>query len=241
MTATSIGHRPDGAWAFDASVAHVFEDMLARSIPGYGDMRRIVTALACRYYQAGTALVDLGASQGGAIAPILDACPTVTHAIAVEVSEPMRNDAAVRFAGDERVTVVDTDLRHGYPDVTASVTLAVLTLQFVPIEYRPRLLGEILEHSVPGAVLLVVEKVIGSTPEVNEALTDLYLTHKRDAGYSEGDIAAKRVSLEGVLVPVTARENTAQLRAAGFVDVDCIWRSLNFAGWMARVPPRTGR
>ena len=37
----------------------------------------------------------------------------------------------------------------------------------------------------------------------------------------------------GVLVPVTAHWNEELLRQEGFTSVDCFWRHLNFAGWVA--------
>jgi tRNA (cmo5U34)-methyltransferase len=56
---------------------------------------------------------------------------------------------------------------------------------------------------------------------------------KRRRGYTNEQIDRKRLSLEGVLVPVTARWNEDLLRAAGFGEVDCFWRWMNFAGWVA--------
>ena len=44
------------------------------------------------------------------------------------------------------------------------------------------------------------------------------------------------VTLEGVLVPVTARWNEELLHEEGFRSVDCFWRHLNFAGWVAVKP-----
>jgi tRNA (cmo5U34)-methyltransferase len=44
------------------------------------------------------------------------------------------------------------------------------------------------------------------------------------------------MSLEGVLVPVTARWNEELLHQEGFASVDCFWRHLNFAGWVAVKP-----
>ena len=46
-------------------------------------------------------------------------------------------------------------------------------------------------------------------------------------------IERKKESLEGVLVPVTADWNVELLKEAGFKHVDCYWRHLNFAGWVA--------
>lgn len=44
------------------------------------------------------------------------------------------------------------------------------------------------------------------------------------------------VTLEGILVPVTARWNEELLHEEGFRSVDCFWRHLNFAGWVAVKP-----
>jgi tRNA (cmo5U34)-methyltransferase len=52
-------------------------------------------------------------------------------------------------------------------------------------------------------------------------------------GYSQDEIERKRLSLEGALVPLTARFNEELLRGAGFDQVDCFWRWSNFAGWLA--------
>ena len=53
------------------------------------------------------------------------------------------------------------------------------------------------------------------------------------SGYNQESIERKRLSLEGVLVPVTAGWNEDILHSAGFLHIDCFWRWMNFAGWMA--------
>jgi tRNA (cmo5U34)-methyltransferase len=40
-------------------------------------------------------------------------------------------------------------------------------------------------------------------------------------------------------VPVTAGWNEEMLRGAGFQEIDCFWRWLNFAGWVAVKSGRT--
>ena len=41
------------------------------------------------------------------------------------------------------------------------------------------------------------------------------------------------LDLEGVLVPITAKWNEQLLGSAGFKKIDCFYRYLNFAGWIA--------
>jgi tRNA (cmo5U34)-methyltransferase len=64
-------------------------------------------------------------------------------------------------------------------------------------------------------------------------MTELYYGLKRARRYGEDEIERKRLSLEGVLPPVAAEWNEDLLRRAGFEDVECFWRCVNFAGWVA--------
>ena len=239
MTATSLGHVPAPRWAFDESVATCFDDMLARSIPDYAEMRRLCFEVGRRFVRPKTDIVDLGCSRGEALASFVSRFGAENRYIGVEVSPPMADAASARFAGliDRNVVEVRRDdLRLGYPRVHASLTLCVLTLQFIPIEHRQRILADAFRTTVPGGALVIVEKVIGSDEAADATICDAYRDHKLVAGYSVDEVDRKRWSLEGVLVPLLARWNEEILRAAGFSTVECFWRHLNFAGWVAIRP-----
>lgn len=236
MTASSLGHVPEGPWSFDQEVTRVFDDMLRRSIPQLETMRGFVFDIGRRFVVPRTDIVDLGCSRGQSLAPFVDAFRSTVRFVGVEVSPPMLAACRARFADDIRagtVDLVDLDLRGGYPDVTASLTLAVLTLQFTPVESRLRILRDAYTRTVDGGALVLVEKVRGATAPLDTILTELYERTKRSNGYSQEEIDRKRLSLEGVLVPVSAAESEDLLRGAGFGVVECFWRCLNFAGWVA--------
>lgn len=220
---------PSGKWVFDKAVTDVFDDMLERSIPDYAGMRRTTTELSVRFAQPKTALVDLGCSRGAAIKPIFEELKESVSYFGIEVSEPMRQAAIAELP---YATILDTDLRHDYPPVRASVTLAVLTLQFIPIEYRQEIIQRVYDSTTKGGAFLLVEKVLGGDSFSNQLLIDTYLSRKGENGYTAEQIARKRESLEGVLVPVTADWNAEMLRTAGFSHVECYWRHLNFAAWI---------
>ncbi len=227
---------PQGKWTFDGDVTDVFDDMLRRSIPQYEVMRKAVFDIARRFVQPLTDIVDLGCSRGESLAPYIALLGGQNRYVGVDVSEPMLNAARDRFkamidAG--LVKVLNLDLRQAYPAVSASLTLSVLTVQFVPIEHRARLLAEVYKHSVPGGAFVLVEKILGGTAAIDETLVDAYYTMKRENGYSQEEIDRKRLALEGVLVPVTAKWNEELLARAGFDQVECFWRWMNFAGWVA--------
>lgn len=239
MAATDTGYAPE-RWAFDDKVTAVFDDMLWRSIPGYAVMRQLCTKIAHRFATQlePRTVIDLGCSRGGAIADLVAAAPAsdLSVYLGAEVSEPMIAAARERFRGSKRVRIDKVDLRSSFPEVvpgTCSVVLAVLTLQFVPIEHRARVVRRAAESLAPGGAMILVEKILGSSSWADDLLVADYYDFKRANGYTQEDIDRKRLALEGVLVPQTAEANEEMLRREGFREVECFWRHLNFAGWIA--------
>lgn len=235
-----IGIDERGKWAFDEDVTASFDEMLARSIPGYETMRDVVTTLALDAlpFEAGlgrtATIVDLGCSRGEALARIRERVavspPENLRLVGVEASEPM-----VDAARSRGIEVARADLRIGLPVAAAGpndVVLSVLTLQFVPIEHRPRLVGAVRDSLLPTGAFLLVEKVLGGSPRAHDVLDAAYRTFKARS-YDAEAIDRKALALEGVLVPVTAAWNEDLLRSAGFSVVEPVWRCLNFAAWLA--------
>lgn len=243
MTTTIDQTRPaDGAkWAFNAEVTAVFDDMLRRSIPDYETMRRLTLDLGSRFVQEGTDIVDLGCSRGAALQPFVDRFCSSNRYVGLDESAPMVQAARQRFRPLVNSGVVDIrqhDLREGLPaGLRPSLTLAVLTLQFVPIECRQRVVADVFRMTRPGGAFIVVEKVLGADAAADRVLVDTYYAIKRANGYTEDQIDAKRKSLQGVLVPLTAKGNEQLLRAEGF-RVQQFWQALNFASWIAVKPVR---
>jgi tRNA (cmo5U34)-methyltransferase len=124
------------------------------------------------------------------------------------------------------------DLRYDFPNESNSVILSILTLQFIPIEYRQEILTKCYDSLNKGGVFILVEKILGGDSLLNNLLIKLYYEIKGTNGYSEEQINAKRKALEGVLVPVTADWNRQLLVSAGFSSIEMFWRNLNFAGWV---------
>lgn len=243
---TALAPAEGGRWEFNAEVAAAFDDMLAKSIPNYEGMREMVTRAAFWHVEATRTsdlqpprVVDLGASRGSALAPIIEMLGPCARYLAYDISEPMLDLCRKRFKDSGcDVTVGRHDLREGLPRETggAAVFLSVLTLQFIPIEYRQRLLAQIACALRPGGALILVEKVLGANAHLDEMEVDIYYDVKRGQGYTQEAIDRKRLSLEGVLVPLTARFNEELLRDAGFAGVDCVWSWSNFRCWVAAAP-----
>jgi len=241
---SSLGHMPGDKWEFDAEVTACFDDMLNRSIPQYGVMRKAVFDLGTRFVHPGDTIVDLGCSTGEALEPYVTRYGASCKYVGVETSIPMVTAAMERFKGrassdmygDSQgvsVEIVRMDLRDTYPVNMAKLTMSVLTMMFIPIEYRQRVIDQAYNHTLPGGAFIVVEKLLGSGGDINTMMIDIYHEMKRNKGYSSEEVERKRMSLQGVLVPQTASSNTLMLASAGFRSIDCFWRWMNFGAFVA--------
>lgn len=226
---------PKAKWEFNKEVTDCFEDMLERSIPQYDVMRETVSELSKQFVQHKTDIVDLGASKGDAVDPLIKQYGAHNHFILIEKSVPMYEACCEKYKGLITVNVLEvknSDLRIEFPRCKASVILSILTLMFIPVNYRQRILKQVYDSLVPGGAFIIVEKLIGNTEKIDELMVGNYHQKKINNGYSKDSVERKSLSLEGVLVPLTAEFNEILFRNAGFKYYDCFWRWMNFAGWV---------
>jgi SAM-dependent methyltransferase len=156
-------------------------------------MRKLATSLACEFAIDDTSIIDLGCSRGGSLVPIIENVGARNHYIGLEISAPMREAAIRRFSNisDIKVEIRNTDLRHEFPNESSSVVLSILTLQFVPIEYRQQILSKAFNSLVKGGAFILVEKILGRDSELNDMFVKLYYDTKGENGYTEEQILEK--------------------------------------------------
>lgn len=222
----------NGKWEFDENVTKVFGDMLSRSIPNYETMRSLCFVLGKDFIKNGCTTVDMGCSNGLSVESFVKNFPEHDFFLC-DVSEPMLDSCKERFSGLEKVRVINSDLRNGVPINNIDLALSILTLQFTPIEYRQNIIQSVYDNLIDGGAFILVEKVLGNSSRLDDLFVKEYYNLKKDNGYTQEQIANKRKSLEGVLVPLTSSFNEHLLHQVGFKYIDCFFRCLNFAGWIA--------
>jgi tRNA (cmo5U34)-methyltransferase len=225
--------RPIADFAFNAETASVFEDMLERSVPFYGEMQRMLAELAADFAVDGTAVYDLGSSTGTTLRA-LDQLPQDVTLVGVD-SSPAMLDRARADLGTlrHRVELECADLNQALRITNASVVVMSLTLQFVRPLHRERILREISDGLQHNGCLLMIEKVVTQESMLNRLYIQNYYEFKRRNGYSSMEIAQKREALENVLIPYRLEENDEMLRRAGFRSVDVFFKWYNFCGLIA--------
>lgn len=224
-------------FAFDEEVAAVFDDMVSRSIPLYGETQRVTAELIRWHARSGDTVVDVGASTGAliqAIAPVLRSSKISLRVI--DTSSAMIQAATARadeLAVSGAVDLECADIREVSLDGEKVVVLNYV-LQFLPVADRLPLLKRIREQADDDVLIVVSEKTLPEDVRMRAMVEEFYYAFKRRNGYSDEEISQKRAALEGVLIPMTPAWIEQTLRSAGFSNVQRALSWMPFVTWIAR-------
>ena len=122
------------AFRFDAAVADVFADMIARSVPGYALTLQMIAVVASRFARSGTHCYDLGCSLGASTLAIRHHVPHDCVVIGVDNSPPMVERARAIAAADRAAAAIEIRCEDVCAVALRNASLVTLnfTLQFVP-------------------------------------------------------------------------------------------------------------
>ncbi|HFD92657.1 MAG TPA: carboxy-S-adenosyl-L-methionine synthase CmoA [Gammaproteobacteria bacterium] len=228
--------RREREFDFGSETARVFDDMLQRSVPFYGELQNMIAQLAGDFATPGSRVYDLGCSTGNGMLTMASCLPETVTLVGVDASSPMLEQARTKLEGQPLPCpwqLIHADLNQGLPLDDASVVVMNLTLQFIRPLYRERLVRGIADSLQQGGCFILVEKVLGQDSLINRLFIRHYYDFKRRQGYDDSEIMRKREALENILIPYHQKENEALLMNNGFSSCDCFFRWYNFCGMLA--------
>ena len=221
---------------FDAITAGVFDNMLDRSVPLYGEIQRMCCELAADFAVEGTQLFDLGCSTGTTLEKLDERLAPGVKFIGVDNSPAMLSKATDKLKQrgmKHPYHLLHADLNKDTIVNQASVVMMILTLQFIRPLHREQVMQRVYDGMLPNSALILTEKLIVKDGILNRLYIDHYYQMKRRNGYSDMEIAHKREALENVLIPYRWEENEELLRCCGFRHVEVFFRWYNFVGAIA--------
>ena len=218
-------------FVFDDKVAAVFDDMIRRSVPGYGTVIAMTKVFAEHYAQADSTCYDLGCALGAStLAMRKGIVQPECRIVAVDNSESMVRQCCQIMDSDDSnvpVEVKQADIRD-VPIENASVVVMNFTLQFLSPDQRDTMIQKIYDGLHPGGVLLLSEKISYEDKDKEIFETDMHHEFKKLMGYSDMEVAQKRKALENVLVRDTLETHKDRLTRAGFNKAHIWFQCFNF-------------
>ncbi|MGL2355271.1 carboxy-S-adenosyl-L-methionine synthase CmoA [Helicobacter pylori] len=236
-------------FCFDEKVAHVFDDMLERSIPYYHEMLNLGAYFIAQNLKENIypkslpkslpkplpkpLIYDLGCSTGNFFIALNQQIQQDIELVGIDNSMPMLKKAQEKLKDFNNVRFECMDfLEVEFKEASAFSLLFVL--QFVRPMQREVLLKKIYNSLALNGVLLVGEKTMSEDRILDKQMIELYYLYKQNQGYSHNEIAFKREALENVLVPYSLKENIALLESVGFKHVEALFKWVNFTLLVAR-------
>ncbi|MGL2485280.1 carboxy-S-adenosyl-L-methionine synthase CmoA [Helicobacter pylori] len=224
-------------FCFDEKVAHVFDDMLERSIPYYYEMLDLGAYFIAQNLKENLnpnpLIYDLGCSTGNFFIALNRQIQQEIELVGIDNSMPMLKKAQEKLkdfnnARFECMDFLEVEFKE------ASAFSLLFVLQFVRPMQREVLLKKIYNSLALNGVLLVGEKIMSEDRILDKQMIELYYLYKQNQGYSHNEIAFKREALENVLVPYSLKENIALLESVGFKHVEALFKWVNFTLLIAR-------
>jgi tRNA (cmo5U34)-methyltransferase len=223
------------AQAFNASVAY-YDDWIRKALPGYDDIFSAALALMPFPAEMPLRVLDLGAGTGLFSQHVLEKFPHA-HFSLIDVADQMLAGARDRFRahpaqfeyilGDYRAM----DLAPGFELVISSLSIHHLSdLEKRALFIRlPALLR-------PAGRFINVDQIRGETPYLRELYWTRWLSQVTKSGASAEQIRDSRGRRLAYDQEASLADQIRWLQAAGFNDVDCIYKNF-FVGVFLGVKP----
>lgn len=231
-------------FSFDEQVVACFPDMIRRSVPGYGQMLAMLPIFAkrhCGFRQLNdgkkvSRVYDLGCSLGAVSFALAGEFGEQDLQIkAIDISPPMCEKAKTllnEHYPNHDIEVIQADVCQVALQPCDMIVLN-LTLQFLPVESREKLLKNCYNALADGGILILTEKT-HLLDEADDAWrVERYYDFKRANGYTEMEISGKRNALENVLMTDTLDFHHQRLAKVGFQRHLTWFQFLNFASIIA--------
>lgn len=209
-----------------------FQDHIARSIPNYRGLRKLIPSIASNFLVKNSNVYDLGCSAGDLLIEletrfrnIHDDLSYVGYDIADNLlpdKEYLPNHSFFpRDVTEESLTLFNT-----------SLVFSLFTLQFIPLPKRVKLLQKVYDSLDKRGAFIVCEKVYSSNGLTEDIFTFTNYDSKRTNGLFTDEILNKQQDLRSIMFPLSLAENEKMFKEAGFQIVEVFFKSLNFVGWV---------
>ncbi len=221
-----------GDWRFDENVADIFDDHVRRSVPKYDELHEIVLQVLKPFLKKDSIVLDLGVGTGDFLSRMASCIcfDNITY-VAIDNSNSMLEKAKVKCKDIPNTYFTCANIEdYDYPKVTVSI--AILTLQFIEVEKRQAIVRNIYESLQDGGAFILCEKICLDNA-IGNIFVDIHEDFKLQNGISNCDIERKKRSLVNVMWPMSYNENRNILVEAGFEVVESFFQYFNFVGFLA--------
>ncbi|RYX88275.1 MAG: class I SAM-dependent methyltransferase [Comamonadaceae bacterium] len=229
MTPTSV---TPSAHFNDASAISAYAEKASRLVPGWADLQKMAALLLAERTPADGSVLVVGAGGGVELKAFAER-HLQWRFLGVDPSQPML-DLAQATLGPLLARV---RLHTGYVDTAEAgpfdAATCLLTMHFVALDERVRMLREIRRRLKPGAPFVMAHLSFPQSPVEKELWLSRYVAYAVSSGVNPDDVRNAASAIGEKLPLLGPDDEAANLRQAGFTDSSVFYAGLAFRGWIA--------
>ncbi|SFL99602.1 tRNA (cmo5U34)-methyltransferase [Paenibacillus sp. 1_12] len=215
---------------FDA-VANDYDQQRRQLIPCFDEFYGMALSLAESKSQA-PHILDLGAGTGLFSRMVLHKYPKA-HLTLIDLSDKMLEEARRRFREEDHVQYIIGDYSSYVFPRSYDIIVSSLSIHHLTHPAKRKLFATVHQLLNPGGIFVNADQVQGNTPAIDEYHRQRWLAHINDSGLSRASIDT---SVERRKLDLNAKlgDQIDWLEQAGFSDVDCMYKYLDFAVFIGK-------
>ena len=203
-----------------------YDGLIPRLIPRYHEQHDLILQLIPFETNAHIKVLDLGAGTGVLSSLILQAFPQA-KVLAFDMAENMLKICQTNLSAyQKRLTLQQGNFAEDDFGNSYDLVVSGLAIHHLDGAGKQRLFHKLFQSMNPGGILLIRDIVTGATPRLTEQYEQLWRQYMK-ASKEDDKIWFQKYLEEDI--PSSVEEQTKWLEEAGFADVGCHWRHLNFA------------
>lgn len=213
--------------------AFQYDDLIPKLIPKYQEQHEIIIRLLSSKPSGKFRALDLGCGTG-ILSFLLLSKFSEASIVSFDLAENMLKAAQTKLLKyKDRITFqqgnfATDDIGQGY-----DVVLSGLSIHHLKDKEKQELSKRIFNALNPNGIFLTRDIVLGATETLTEQYHEFWRQYIRSQGEDDGKWFAK-YQIEDI--PASVEDQLQWLKEAGFVDVGCHWRYINFAIWGGTKP-----
>lgn len=211
------------AQAFDATVDY-YDDWMKKALPNFEELFGVAVDLIPFDNGARLAVLDLGAGTGLFSQQVLGRYPAAAFVL-IDLAEQLMGIAQERFrAYPDQFRYEIADYRTLQEAGAYDVVISSLSIHHLEHEAKAELFGAVYRALRPGGVFVNMDQIRGETPYLRDLYWQNWLARVRRSGVAEERIreSIERRTTYDRDAPLV--DQLQWLRAAGFENVDCVYK-----------------
>ncbi len=216
----------ENIWRHFQGEAEDYDGLIPKLIPHYHEQNEILLNLIPFDTDAELKALDLGAGTGILSELILTSFPR-SRVTAFDLSEKMLEIFSKKLSGfKDRLDTKLGDFSANDLGDDYDLIVSGLAIHHLDGNGKQFLFKRIFESLNKGGALLIRDCVTGATPNLTEHYEKLWRAFMQSNGEDSAKWFARYLEED---TPSSVNEQLAWLSEAGFDNIDCHWRYLNFA------------